>query len=97
MFGWRSKFLFMLIVYFAGFATAIYTLAPATDRPDRAGYAAASPRSGQGVQASYQGQQVVAVTKAGLSKFLRLAEEKTVQVGRLIQAKLAAHQRGAEK
>jgi hypothetical protein len=26
--GWRSKFIFLLIVYFSGFATAIYTLAP---------------------------------------------------------------------
>ena len=26
--GWRIKFIFLLIVYFAGFATAIYTLAP---------------------------------------------------------------------
>jgi len=26
--GWRTKFVFLLIVYFAGFATAIYTLAP---------------------------------------------------------------------
>jgi hypothetical protein len=27
--GWRSKFVFLLIVYFSGFATAIYFLAPA--------------------------------------------------------------------
>lgn len=26
--GWRIKFIFLLIVYFAGFATAVYTLAP---------------------------------------------------------------------
>jgi len=26
--GWRSKLVFLLIIYFAGFATAIYTLAP---------------------------------------------------------------------
>lgn len=26
--GWRSKLIFLLIIYFAGFATAIYTLAP---------------------------------------------------------------------
>jgi hypothetical protein len=26
--GWRSKFVLLLIVYFAGFATAIYMLAP---------------------------------------------------------------------
>ncbi len=26
--GWRSKHIFLLVVYFAGFATAIYCLAP---------------------------------------------------------------------
>jgi len=26
--GWRSKIIFLMIVYFSGFATAIYTLAP---------------------------------------------------------------------
>ncbi|MBN1806637.1 MAG: hypothetical protein JW837_15415 [Sedimentisphaerales bacterium] len=26
--GWRTKFIFLLIVYFGGYATAIYTLAP---------------------------------------------------------------------
>ena len=26
--GWRSKFVFLLVIYFAGFATAIYYLAP---------------------------------------------------------------------
>jgi hypothetical protein len=26
--GWRSKFIFLMLVYFAGFATAIYCLAP---------------------------------------------------------------------
>ena len=26
--GWKSKFVFLLIVYFAGFATAVYNLAP---------------------------------------------------------------------
>jgi len=29
--GWRTKLIFFLIVYFAGFATAIYTLAPAPE------------------------------------------------------------------
>ena len=27
--GWRSKLIFILVIYFAGFATAIYCLAPA--------------------------------------------------------------------
>ena len=29
--GWRIKFLFLLIVYFAGFATAVYCLAPVSE------------------------------------------------------------------
>lgn len=29
--SWRSKLIFLLIVYFAGFATAIYCLAPVPD------------------------------------------------------------------
>ena len=33
--GWRSKFVFLLIVYCAGFATAVYCLAPAPDTGSR--------------------------------------------------------------
>jgi len=29
--GWRSKLLFVLIVYFAGFASAIYALVPGSE------------------------------------------------------------------
>jgi len=39
--GWRSKFIFLLIVYFAGFATAIYYLAP-SGREGCQGYQAGS-------------------------------------------------------
>jgi hypothetical protein len=30
--GWKGKLIFLLIVYFAGFATAIYCLSPVTDK-----------------------------------------------------------------
>ena len=33
--GWRIKFVFLLVVYFAGFATAVYCLAPVPE--NRAG------------------------------------------------------------
>lgn len=33
--GWRTKFTFLLIVYFAGFATAIYCLAPVPESQRR--------------------------------------------------------------
>jgi hypothetical protein len=47
--GWRSKFIFLLIVYFAGFATAIYCLMPAPDakacRPSERGFAYSALKS----------------------------------------------------
>jgi hypothetical protein len=47
--GWRSKFIFLLVVYFAGFATAIYCLAPAPDakarRPSDRGFAHSAVKS----------------------------------------------------
>lgn len=36
--GWKSKFLFLLIVYFSGFATAIYYLAPPGENQQEANY-----------------------------------------------------------
>lgn len=33
--GWKSKFIFLLIIYFAGYATAVYTLTPAPENATR--------------------------------------------------------------
>ena len=33
--GWRAKFVFLLVVYSAGFLTAIYCLAPAPEQTSR--------------------------------------------------------------
>jgi len=45
----RSKFIFLLVVYFAGFASAIYCLAPAPDakacRPSEKGFAYSALKS----------------------------------------------------
>jgi hypothetical protein len=30
--GWKSKFAFLLIIYFAGYSTAVYTLNPAPEK-----------------------------------------------------------------
>ena len=34
MLGWRTKLVFLLVVYFAGFATAIYFLVPVPEGQD---------------------------------------------------------------
>ncbi len=36
--GWRTKFIFLLIVYFSGFATAVYCLAPVPENQSDQGY-----------------------------------------------------------
>jgi len=37
--GWKGKFVFLLIVYFAGFATAVYNFAPSGEKdPDASAY-----------------------------------------------------------
>ena len=33
--GWKSKFVFLLIIYFAGYSTAVYTLKPANEKDTR--------------------------------------------------------------
>jgi hypothetical protein len=43
--GWRSKFIFLLVVYFAGFATAIYCLAPVFDISSEKGFAHSALKS----------------------------------------------------
>lgn len=57
--GWRIKFISLLIVYFAGFATAIYFLAPAPEhrsyQPIRKGHVYSSLRSDGVVQSFNKG------------------------------------------
>jgi hypothetical protein len=53
--GWKTKIVFLLIIYFAGFATAIYYLAPADSRQCQAAeYSYNSGNSGN--SGAYQSQ-----------------------------------------
>ncbi|MBN1817408.1 MAG: hypothetical protein JW828_08605 [Sedimentisphaerales bacterium] len=96
MFGWRSKALTALIVYFAGFATAIYTLAPAQDCPDR-GALTINLAGGEGGDWNAKTQQFAVVAKAGIGNFLRIAEEKAIAAGKIIQAQMAQQRKNTEK
>jgi len=49
--GWKTKLVFLLIVYFAGFATAIYCLAPAPEvQPGEESSALSAVKSNQFAQ-----------------------------------------------
>jgi hypothetical protein len=52
--AWRSKLIFLLVVYFAGFATAIYCLAPVPEnyacQPSERGFAHSALKSDEFAQ-----------------------------------------------
>jgi hypothetical protein len=85
MFRWRGKLLMALIFYFAGFATAIYALAPAGSEGDQVrGFTQRAQASMNQIDTERLAQNA----KAGLQKFVCFAEEKAIQAGELIKAKL---------
>ena len=49
--GWRGKFLFLLIVYFAGFATAVYYLAPSGREGTQDSFYSTQANTGEGESA----------------------------------------------
>lgn len=86
----------MLIVYFAGFATAIYALAPAQDCPDRGSFTI-NLAGGEATEWGDKTERFAVTAKAGIGNFLRIAEEKAVAVGRILQAQMAEQRRSTEK
>lgn len=97
VFGWRSKFLGVLIIYFAGFATAIYVLAPATDCPSRRVPGQATLAQVRTPEFAERSGRYAALAKDRLGRFMELAQEKAIVAGRMIRAKLEAHRGGVEK
>jgi len=91
MLGWRSKLLFILIVYFAGFATAIYTLAPVDEKM----ISSRSSRSKERTYTSqFNSQEFAKETNVQMRRFLSFAGDKASEVSELIQAKLAEGRSG---
>lgn len=86
--GWRKKMLVVLVVYFAGFATAIYTLAPAGAETVSSSY---SNHGGDRYAQSSVNVDVDAAVervKSGMQKLIGFAEDKASKVGSIIKLKL---------
>ena len=79
--GLRSKFIFTLLVYFAGFATAVYTLAPAPKGE-------AGEHSFENVsQADFDSEQFIESFNSGMHKCLEFGKEAAVRTGKLLKDK----------
>ena len=101
--GWRAKLVFLLIVYFGGYATAIYTLAPAPENKARASAESSFFRSIK-AQAEEKGS-VFSVVKSdefkqslnsGLHKCFEFSKEAAWQTARFIKQKIDERQARAD-
>lgn len=84
--GWRIKFIFLLIVYFVGFASAVYCLAPVPEnQPGQTGEStfAASVFKSDGFAHSFNVQ---------MHKCLEVAKDATKHASRFIKQKLEEKQ-----
>jgi hypothetical protein len=80
--GWRSKFVFLLIVYFAGFATAIYCLAPAPENRAR------RPLQVAGVSSAFRSEEWARSVNSGIHKCVDLGKDAALEAAKLIQEKM---------
>ena len=80
--GWRTKFIFLLIVYFAGFATAIYMLAPAPDGSDKKAFDNVSSAS------AFNSQEFTKSFNAGMHKCLAYGKEAACHTAEFIKEKI---------
>ena len=92
---WRLKLLLTLIVYFAGFATAIYALAPAESR-NMTFNPEASTVEGS-VQAGFTSEKFKSFVDTGMKKAFSFAEEKSIVVCKLLKDKLAEQRQSSEE
>lgn len=86
---WRSKLFFILIVYFAGFATAVYFLAPVDEEMTASGSSGESYMHRQ-----FDTEQFAKATSMRLHEFFSFAGDKASEVSGLVKEKLAQSRSG---
>jgi hypothetical protein len=86
--GLRGKLLVALIIYFAGFGSAIYYQAPALEGPEIAGRQMPEGRPSSENEVVSKGEVLAKRVHKDLLEFYSFAEEKASKVGILIKARL---------
>jgi hypothetical protein len=80
--GWRTKLVFLLIVYFAGFATAVYCLSPAPEQgPDQSLQLAAIP-------SAVKSQELAKSVNSGIHKCVDLGREAAAELAKRIREEI---------
>ena len=88
---WRGKILFALILYAAGFLTAIYTLAPSDLQAagTQDGLADSGTQEQTTQRAGIDTQAWAASVRVGMSKAMSFAEEQALRFAEAIKTRMA--------
>ena len=89
---WRGKLLFSLILYAAGFATAIYVLVPSTAQASSQTCGIDRPSQDNAQLAGIETQAWAAAMRTGMTKAMSFAEENALRVAEKIKMQLQQHQ-----
>lgn len=89
MYRWRSRILFALIIYFAGFATAIYALAPVADVDAKSHSRARDVKVRKSTDSESKSERFALKFNSQMRKCISVAEEQGAKIGEFIKAKLA--------
>jgi len=85
--GWRIKFLFLLVVYFAGFATAIYCLAPVPQ-----GRACQINDEKSFVYSAFKSDEFAKSFNTAMHKCVEFGKDAAIRAGKFIKQKLDERQ-----
>jgi len=80
--GWRTKFVCLLIVYCAGFATAIYFLAPTPEGKSP------SPLQLAQVTSALKAQELIKSFNSGMHKCVGFSKEAAAEAAKLLETKM---------
>jgi hypothetical protein len=89
MYRWRSRILFALIIYFAGFATAIYTLAPVADAGAKPDLRASQAKHRNADDSGPKSERFALAFSSHMHKCISVAEEQAEKIGEFIKTELA--------
>jgi hypothetical protein len=80
--GWRVKLIFLLVVYFAGYATAIYTLAPAPQNQVN------QPAEKTLVYSTFKSDEFAKSFNAGMHKCIDFGKDAAWRIAKFIKQKM---------
>jgi uncharacterized protein involved in exopolysaccharide biosynthesis len=80
--GWRTKLVFLLVIYAAGFLTAIYCLAPSPEHKSHESLQVARAR------ATLQSEELARSVSSGVHKCLDFSKEAAKEAAKLIREKI---------